>query len=97
MSESRPLSNDDHHSAGSAGGLEDQARSVYSPAAYLADLLQLVEDRFEHAALLEARRRIKDIPLDAANTFTEVPYLDVVNEVLAENVAVKRAKTPTRR
>jgi len=51
-----------------------------------------VEDRFERAALLEARRRIKDIPLDAANTFTEVPYLDVVNEVLAENVAVKQGE-----
>ena len=89
MSESAPLANDDHLSAGSSGAVEDQARSVHSPAAYLADLLQLVEDRFERAALLEARRRIKDIPLDAANTFNEVPYLDVVNEVLA--------KTPTRR
>ena len=31
-----------------------EARSVYSPAAYLADLLQLMDDRFERAALLEA-------------------------------------------
>ena len=92
MSESGPLSNADHLAAGPTGAIEDQARSVHSPAAYLADLLQLVEDRFERAALLEARRRIKDIPLDAANTFTEVPYLDVVNEVLAENVAVKQGE-----
>ena len=92
LSESGPLSNVDHLAAGQTGAIEDQARSVHSPAAYLADLLQLVEDRFERAALLEARRRIKDIPLDAANTFTEVPYLDVVNEVLAENVAVKQGE-----
>ena len=72
-------------------------RGRSSPTAYLADLLQPVDDRFERAALLEARRRIKDILLDAANTFREVPYLDVVNEVLAENVTVNRAKTPTRR
>ena len=65
---------------------------MYSPAAYLADLLQLVDDRFEAAALTETRRRIREIPLDAANTFTEVPYLDVVNEVLAENVAVKQGE-----
>jgi len=83
VSESGPLSNADPLAAGRPGAVEDQARSVHSPAAYLADLLQLVEDRFERAALLEARRRIKDIPLDAANTFREVPYLDVVNEVLA--------------
>ena len=59
----------------------DEARSVYSPAAYLADLLQLIDDRFRGAALTENRRLIKEIPLDAAN-FTEVPYLDIVNEVL---------------
>jgi Tc toxin complex TcA C-terminal TcB-binding domain/Neuraminidase-like domain/Hemopexin len=67
----------------------DDARSVYSPAAYLADLLQLLDDRFEGAALMESRERIKDIPLDAANTLTEVPYLDIVNEVLAEQLKVK--------
>jgi hypothetical protein len=67
----------------------DDARSVYSPAAYLADLLQLLDDRFEGAALMESRGRIKDIPLDAANTLTEVPYLDIVNEVLAEQLKVK--------
>jgi hypothetical protein len=63
--------------------IADEARSVYSPAAYLADLLQLIDDRFLAAALTESRRSIKEIPLDAANTYAEVPYLDIVNEVLA--------------
>ncbi|HVN52287.1 MAG TPA: Tc toxin subunit A, partial [Acidimicrobiales bacterium] len=63
-----------------------EARSVYSPAAYLADLLQLIDDRFLGAALTENRPSIKEVPLDAANTYTEVPYLDVVNEVLADRL-----------
>src|SRR3954470_9021729 len=81
-----------------------EARSVYSPAAYLADLLQLIDDRFLAAALTENRRSIKEIPLDAPNTYTEVPYLDIGNELLAGRLATKpgedpyeaRAKTPSR-
>jgi len=71
-----------------------EARSVYSPAAYLADLLQLIDDRFLAAALTENRRSIKEIPLDAANTYTEVPYLDIVNEVLAGRLATKPGEDP---
>jgi hypothetical protein len=72
----------------------DEARSVYSPAAYLADLLQLIDDRFQGSALTENRRLIKEIPLDAANTYTEVPYLDIVNEVLAGRLATKPGEDP---
>src|SRR4051794_14160967 len=72
------------------GGQE--ARSVYSPAAYLADLLQLLDDRFEGAPLLESRQRIREIPLDAANTLSEIPYLDIVNEVLAGQVSAEPGK-----
>src|SRR3954453_15797073 len=60
----------------------DPARSVYSPAAYLADLLQLVDDHFQEDALTANRPAIREIPLDATNTDTEVTYLDVVIEVL---------------
>jgi hypothetical protein len=72
----------------------DEARSVYAPAAYLADLLQLIDDRFRGAALTENRRLIKEIPLDAANTYTEVPYLDIVNEVLAGRLKTKPGEDP---
>ncbi|MEV6237784.1 hemopexin repeat-containing protein [Lentzea sp. NPDC051838] len=63
----------------------DEARSVYSPAAYLVDLLQLIDDNFDGAPLTGSDRRadITAIPLDTAATYTEVPYLDVVNRVLA--------------
>ncbi|GLW07103.1 hypothetical protein Misp01_22330 [Microtetraspora sp. NBRC 13810] len=60
----------------------DDSRSVYSPAAYLADLLQLVEDNFTGGTLLERRPGLREITLDAENTFTETPYLDIVNEIL---------------
>ena len=96
MSESGPLSNVDHLAAGQTGAIEDQARSVHSPAAYLADLLQLLDDRFERSALAEARPQITEVPLDATNTFTEVPYLDIVNKVLAAQLDLSRGTTRTR-
>ncbi|NEO53219.1 MAG: hypothetical protein F6K54_09085 [Okeania sp. SIO3B5] len=74
----------------------DDARSVYSPAAYLVDLLKMLDDEFkpdqydqyqDNPAWLDERREdIKEIPLDAENTTTLIPYLDIVNEVLEKRV-----------
>lgn len=80
----------------------DESRSVYSPAAYLTDLLQMLDDEFNASALDESRsdeeldyykldldvRRgdIKNIDLDEENTTTLIPYLDIVNEVLEGRV-----------
>ncbi len=69
----------------------DEARSVYSPAAYLADLLQLIDDHFstdtdQGRTLNERRSDIKKILLDSENTFTLLLYLDIVNEVLEKKV-----------
>ncbi|MFC4012712.1 hemopexin repeat-containing protein [Nonomuraea purpurea] len=60
----------------------DDARSVWSPAAYFVELLGLLEGSFDQPELLERRPDLKRIVLDAENTFTETPYLDIVNEVL---------------
>ena len=61
----------------------DESRTVYSPAAYLADLLQLMEDEFKDGADLNSRRDdIRNRLLDEENTYTLVPYLSIVNEVL---------------
>ncbi len=84
----------DEQLSGGLSAIDDEARSVYSPAAYLADLLQLMDDRFRGAALTENRRSIKEIPLDSANTYTEIPYLDVVNEVLAGHLEVEPGTDP---
>ncbi|MGH4001337.1 MAG: Tc toxin subunit A, partial [Pseudonocardiaceae bacterium] len=66
----------------------DESRSVYSPAAYLADLMQLVGDGDDpNTTDLTGRRPdLTGIPLDAAHVYTELPYLDIVNEVLARQV-----------
>ncbi|HEY3006258.1 MAG TPA: hemopexin repeat-containing protein, partial [Kribbellaceae bacterium] len=61
---------------------DDDARSVYSPAAYLVELLRLLESTFDQPSLLERRPDLKQVLLDAQHTLTESPYLDIVNEVL---------------
>lgn len=70
-----------------------EARSVLSPAAYLADLLQLYEDEFhekdeedDHSLFEDRRGDIREILLDEENTFTMIPYLDIVNEILEKRV-----------
>ncbi|MBO3752769.1 hypothetical protein J5X84_42535 [Streptosporangiaceae bacterium NEAU-GS5] len=71
----------------------DAARSVYSPAAYLVDLLKLLEKSFSDQAILGRRPDIGNIPLDADHTFTLTPYLDVVNEVLETLVSAAPYET----
>jgi hypothetical protein len=66
-----------------SAGSGDESRSVHSPAAYLADLLRLLDDDGGAPPALAARRPdIPQVPLDAENTYTQLPYLDIVNEVL---------------
>ncbi|MBO3748340.1 hypothetical protein J5X84_19880 [Streptosporangiaceae bacterium NEAU-GS5] len=67
----------------------DEARSVTSPAAYLADLLRLLEEEVGDATLLQRRRDIQDIPLDAEHTTTELPYVNIVVEILERLVGDK--------
>jgi len=75
----------------------DDARSVYSPAAYLTDLIQLLEEYFGspngasggdgNQFDLDARRSdIKNILLDGDQTFTQIPYLDIVNALLQQKI-----------
>ena len=64
----------------------DEARSVYSPAAYLADLLKLLDDNFDNPEIEKRRADIKEILLNAENTFSLIPYLDIVNELLENKI-----------
>ncbi|MEW9555057.1 hemopexin repeat-containing protein [Nonomuraea sp. NPDC050783] len=63
---------------------EDEARSVYSPGAYLTELLDLLDELFQQASLLDTDRRpdLAEIPFDAEHTFTPTSYLGIVNKVL---------------
>jgi hypothetical protein len=72
----------------------DHCRSVYSPAAYLADVLHFLKDRpsqvpGKNAKDILALRRpdIGEIELTCENTNTPLPYVDLVNEAL-ENAII---------
>nr|WP_062339390.1 hemopexin repeat-containing protein [Herbidospora sakaeratensis] len=64
----------------------DEGRSVTSPAAYLADLLRLLDEQVGEGVLSDRRPDIARIPLDSEHTFTETPYLDIVVEILEQLV-----------
>jgi hypothetical protein len=77
----------------------DECRSVYGAAAYLTDILHFLENRVTSVdctpskkasveeALLRRRPDIADIDLECNNTNTEVPYIDIVNELLEDVIA----------
>jgi peptidoglycan hydrolase-like protein with peptidoglycan-binding domain len=79
-------------------------RSVLSAAAYLADLLHFLSGRnvdpnnptgFTLLDVLNRRRPdISNIKLNCENTNTELPYLDLVNEILECVVATAPGETP---
>ena len=61
----------------------NESRSVLSPAAYLVDLLELRDSLVSGWTDYHERRPdVRLIPLDQANTFTEIPFLDVANAVM---------------
>lgn len=69
-------------------------RSVYSPGAYLVDLLQFLKQRtatggFANArdVLLSRRPDLQYIALGCDNTDITLPYIDLVNELLESAIA----------
>lgn len=73
----------------------EHCRSIFSPAAYFADLMFFIQEnitknvfagsRASHPLNLKRRRPdLWNLPMSCQNTTTEIPYLDVVNEVLEE-------------
>jgi hypothetical protein len=63
----------------------EHCRSVYSPAAYLVDLLHTLDPPIAQAPITTLRARRPDLEntlLTCANTNTPIPYIDLVNEVL---------------
>ena len=70
----------------------DECRSILSPAAYLVDLLNFLDqpaapDGNPQAVLFERRPDLQHLPLTCENTNTALPYIDVVNETLEYFVA----------
>src|SRR5262245_7389297 len=66
----------------------DAGRSVTAPAAYLADLLQLLEDRFNPSDFRSRRHDITaQILLNGEQSFSLVRQLDIANQVLGNRIA----------
>ena len=70
----------------------EHCRSVYSPAAYLVEILQFLDNRMVVAnnaksVLFQRRPELGEIDLNCANANTPVKYIDLVCEILEEAVA----------
>jgi hypothetical protein len=80
----------------------EECRSVYSPAAYLVDLLAFLgrspktNGKSAKDVLLDPHRRsdIAGIELSCANTNVPVPYIDLVMEILENAVCPLPPNTP---
>jgi hypothetical protein len=74
----------------------EQCQSVLSPAAYLVDLLRFLDRQNDTArtyspplwTLFARRPDIADLELTCKNTNTEIPYIDLVLEVLENAIAL---------
>lgn len=70
----------------------DECSSVYGAASYLTDILHFLSQRMTDTTgtvrdrLLERRPDIGDIDLNCENTNTQLPYIDIVNEILEEAI-----------
>lgn len=70
----------------------DDCTSVLSPAAYLCDLLLWLRNHPQGAqtaldVLDDRRPDIRHLLLNCPNTDTELPYIDLVNELLADKIS----------
>jgi peptidoglycan hydrolase-like protein with peptidoglycan-binding domain len=72
----------------------EECRSVCSPAAYFADLLDFVRRRGGLDALRARRPDITQLKLSCENTNVVLPYIDLVNEVL--ETAILTGSEPAR-
>ena len=61
----------------------EHCRSVYGPAAYLVDILQLLRrDGPPFTALTKRRPDLEHLKLTCENTNTPLPYVDLANEIM---------------
>jgi len=65
----------------------EHCRSVYSPAAYLVEILQFLKSRNVLDRLIDRRPDLGEIDLGGPNANTPVKYIDLVCEILEEAIA----------
>ncbi|MBF9264062.1 neuraminidase-like domain-containing protein [Paracidovorax cattleyae] len=73
-----------------------ECQSIFGPAAYLVDLLRIVDTYLEPANTIDEAWKLQTrrpdlftTPLDCASTQTPVPYLSLVNGILGEQIAAR--------
>ncbi|MDP3179051.1 MAG: Tc toxin subunit A, partial [Spirochaetaceae bacterium] len=67
----------------------DQCLSVFSPAAYLVNTLQYLDQATQgdgQDAFFDRRPDLLNLDLTCENTYTQVPYIDLANEILEYKV-----------
>jgi Tc toxin complex TcA C-terminal TcB-binding domain/Neuraminidase-like domain/Salmonella virulence plasmid 28.1kDa A protein len=70
----------------------DECSSVYGAASYLTDTLHFLGQRMSESSatvrdrIFDRRPDIGDIDLNCDNTNTQLPYIDIVNEILEEAI-----------
>ncbi|MGH1340085.1 MAG: neuraminidase-like domain-containing protein [Nannocystales bacterium] len=74
----------------------EHCRSMFSPAAYLVDLLSRLEALDAYTPFYNRRGDISHLELSCENTNTVLPYIDIVNEVLEDAVLNPGARPTTR-
>ena len=74
----------------------EHCRSMFSPAAYLVDLLSCLEAVDAYTAFYSRRGDIAHLELSCENTNTVLPYIDIVNEILEDAVQNPGVRPTTR-
>lgn len=74
----------------------EHCRSMFSPAAYLVDLLSRLEALDAYTTFYGRRGDISHLELSCENTNTVLPYIDIVNEILEDAVQDPGARPTTR-
>lgn len=89
---------------------EDSCNSIFSPAAYFLDLMRITGDYITDVHNNETKKAISpkyllntrrpdlfDMSLDCDKSFTQVPYLQIVNEVMEKRLALSLHEIKTGR
>lgn len=78
----------------------DDCKSIFSPASHLVDIMQYL-DNCQNAkgasplqVLFKRRPDIGNLLLSCANTNTEIPYIDLVNQVMESQVLFLKSNLP---
>ncbi len=83
--------------------VDKNAQTIFSPAAYFVDLMNLIDQYITQAnadtipaglTLQERRPDLWQIKLDADSTYTELPYIEIVNQILETKLRYDLGQDP---